>query len=65
MKAKFTTRSRRTVKAIQLAKKLPVIHPHAAGIDVGATEHSACVPPNEILRERYGLYPLPTHAAWT
>lgn len=29
---------------IQPAAKLPVIHPHAAGIDVGSVEHFVCVP---------------------
>ena len=44
MNAKLPAQSSRTVKAIRPAKKLPVVHPHAAGIDVGATEHSVCVP---------------------
>jgi transposase len=30
------------------AKSLHVIHPHAAGIDVGATEHYASVPPDSV-----------------
>jgi transposase len=30
------------------AKELPVLHPHAAGIDVGATEHYACVPADAV-----------------
>lgn len=48
MKAKSAARSRRALKAIHPAKKLPVIHPHAAGIDVGATEHSVCVPEDAV-----------------
>ena len=48
MKAPSAARSRRAVKAIQPAKQLPVIHPHAAGIDVGATEHSVCVPADAV-----------------
>lgn len=48
MKAKPTAQSRRSVKAIHPAKQLPVIHPHAAGIDVGATEHSVCVPEDAV-----------------
>jgi transposase len=31
-------------KAIQPTAKMPVIHPHAAGIDVGSVEHFVCVP---------------------
>jgi transposase len=27
---------------------MPVIHPHAAGIDIGATEHSVCVPEDAV-----------------
>lgn len=30
------------------AKDLPVIHPHAAGIDVAATEHYVCVPADAV-----------------
>ena len=48
MKAPSAARSRRAVKAIQPAKQLPVIHPHAAGVDVGATEHSVCVPADAV-----------------
>jgi len=29
-------------------KNLPVIHPHAAGIDVGATQHFVCVPTDAV-----------------
>ncbi len=43
MKAKSPAPSHRVVKAIRPAKKLPVVHAHAAGIDVGATGHSVCV----------------------
>lgn len=48
MKAKPTAQSRRAVKAIRPAKVLPVVHPYAAGIDVGATEHSVCVPEDAV-----------------
>ena len=48
MKAKSTSPSRRVVKAIRPAKQLPVLHPHAAGIDVGATQHSVCVPEDAV-----------------
>jgi transposase len=48
MKAKLPAQSNRAVKAIHPAKKLPVVHPHAAGIDVGATEHSVCVPEDAV-----------------
>ena len=48
MKAKSSSPSRRVVKAIRPAKQLPVLHPHAAGIDVGATEHSVCVPEDAV-----------------
>lgn len=30
------------------ARELPIIHPHAAGIDVGATEHYVCVPADAV-----------------
>jgi transposase len=30
------------------AKSLPVINPHAAGIDIGATEHYVCVPADAV-----------------
>jgi transposase len=30
------------------AKALPILHPHAAGIDVGATEHFVCVPADAV-----------------
>jgi len=48
MKAQSTRPSRRVVKAIRPADQLPVLHPHAAGIDVGATEHSVCVPADAV-----------------
>jgi transposase len=48
MKAKATAQSSRAVKSIRPAKKLPVVHPDAAGIDVGATEHSVCVPEDAV-----------------
>ena len=48
MKAKQAAQSRRAVKAIRPANHLPKVHPHAAGIDVGATEHSVCVPEDAV-----------------
>src|SRR6266436_3184567 len=33
---------------IRPAKSLPIIKRHAAGIDVGATEHSVCVPEDAV-----------------
>jgi transposase len=33
---------------IQPASAMPVVHPHAAGIDVGATEHFVCVPEDAV-----------------
>ncbi len=48
MKAKSAAQSGRAVKAIRPANKLPVVHSHAAGIDVGATEHSVCVPEDAV-----------------
>jgi transposase len=48
MKAKSKPQSSRPVKSIRPASKLPVVHPHAAGIDVGATEHSVCVPEDAV-----------------
>ena len=53
MKAK-TNCSRRTSKAnrwakpIRPAKSMPMIHAHAAGIDVGATMHTVCVPEDAV-----------------
>jgi len=47
MKAKQAAQSHRA-KAIRPTNKLPVLHPHAAGIDVGATEHSVCVPEDAV-----------------
>jgi transposase len=48
MKVKQTVPSSRALKAIRPAQKLPVVHPHSAGIDVGATEHSVCVPEDAV-----------------
>ena len=45
---KANTASNHSAKSIRPAKKLPVVHPHAAGIDVGATEHSVCVPEDAV-----------------
>jgi transposase len=33
---------------IRPSASMPVIHPHAAGIDVGATEHYVCVPADSV-----------------
>jgi transposase len=51
MKAKTSSASRRSKKnlvrqsqPLQPSTQMPVIHPHAAGIDVGATSHWVCVP---------------------
>ncbi len=41
-------RSVPAVGPIRPAKDLPVINPHAAGIDVGATEHYVCVPADAV-----------------
>jgi transposase len=35
-------------RTIKPAKNMPVIHPHAAGIDVGSVEHYVCVPPDAV-----------------
>ena len=48
IEAKPTVQSSRAVKAIRPASKLPVVHPHSAGIDVGATEHYVCVPEDAV-----------------
>lgn len=48
MKAKSKAKSSCAAKSIRPARKLPVVHPHAAGIDVGATEHSVCVPEDAV-----------------
>ena len=48
MKVKQTVPSSRALKAIRPAQKLPLVHPHSAGIDVGATEHSVCVPEDAV-----------------
>src|SRR4051812_37332392 len=34
------------------AKHMPMIHPHAAGIDVGATKHFVCVPEDAVPAEQ-------------
>jgi transposase len=35
-------------KAFRPSAQLPIIHPHAAGIDVGATSHWVCVPEDSV-----------------
>lgn len=44
------SKSRKAVggPAIKPAKHLPLIHPHAAGIDVGSVEHYVCVPADAV-----------------
>ena len=39
---------RRSAGPIRPAANMPVIHPHSAGIDVGATEHYVCVPVDSV-----------------
>lgn len=46
MKAKKSPSS--PAPAIKPAAKMPVIHPHAAGIDVGAMKHYVCVPSDSV-----------------
>src|SRR5712692_8953080 len=55
MKAKRAKASRSIKKFLQQQKgpikpsaKMPVIHPHAGGIDVGASEHYVCVPEDAV-----------------
>src|SRR6185503_9364956 len=52
MKAKTVKASRRSHRQqqgpIRPAASLPVIHPHAAGIDVGSVEHWVCVPEDSV-----------------
>jgi len=55
MKAKSSSASRRSQKnlvhrnqAQPPSTQMPVIHPHAAGIDVGATSHWVCVPEDAV-----------------
>jgi transposase len=46
MKAKMSKAA--NPPAIKPAAKLPVIHPHAAGIDIGSVEHYVCVPADAV-----------------
>jgi transposase len=55
MKAKRTKASRSIRKSqshqqgpIRPAARMPVVNPHAAGIDVGSTEHYVCVPEDAV-----------------
>jgi len=41
-------KAKRSAKPIRPAKSMPMIHPHAAGIDVGATMHTVCVPEDAV-----------------
>ncbi len=36
------------VQTMAPAKQMPMIHPHAAGVDVGATKHFVCVPEDAV-----------------
>src|ERR1051325_163567 len=47
---------------IQPASAMPVVHPHAAGIDVGATEHFVCVPEDAVVP---GQSPVRSFSAFT
>jgi transposase len=46
--AKISRRSHRDQGPIRPAASMPVVNPHAAGIDVGATEHCVCVPEDSV-----------------
>jgi len=52
MKAKRANASRRSHRKqygpIRPAATMPVVHPHAAGIDVGSVEHWVCVPEDSV-----------------
>jgi len=48
MKAQKAAPSEPVRKAIRPARHLPVVQPHAAGIDIGATEHAVCVPADAV-----------------
>jgi transposase len=53
----------RSVKGmIQPASAMPVVHPHAAGVDVGATEHFVCVPEDAVAP---GQSPVRSYSAFT
>jgi transposase len=47
-KKAFSTAS----KPLQPSAQMPVIHPHAAGIDVGATAHWVCVPEDSVAEDQ-------------
>ena len=42
------SKTKHLAKPIRPAKSMPMIHPHAAGIDVGATMHTVCVPEDAV-----------------
>ena len=51
MKMKTRSKSARACApkaASPTSAKLEVVHPHAAGIDIGATEHYVCVPTHSV-----------------
>jgi len=47
---------------IRPASAMPVVHPHAAGVDVGATEHFVCVPEDAVAP---GHSPVRSYSAFT
>ena len=47
---------------VQAASAMPVVHPHAAGVDVGATEHFVCVPEDAVAP---GQSPVRSYSAFT
>ena len=55
MKARNSSAGRRSKnnvvrrgQPVQASAQMPVVHPHAAGIDIGATSHWVCVPANAV-----------------
>ena len=49
MKAKNSQKdAKATAKNIRPAKDMPVINPHAGGMDIGATRHTVCVPEDAV-----------------
>ena len=47
---------------IRPASGMPVVHPHAAGVDIGATEHFVCVPEDAVAA---GQSPVRSFSAFT
>ncbi len=59
MKATNRSASRRSKNSsvrrgqpVQASAQMPVIHPHAAGIDIGATSHWVCVPEDAVAEDQ-------------